>query len=437
MRHLYTILLYLALPFVLLRLLWRSLKAPDYRKRWKERLGLFDPLGASNTLWIHAVSVGEVQATVPLVKLLQERYPGQAIVITTTTPTGSRRVKELFGDDLFHLYAPYDLPLIIERFIRRTRPRIVVLMETEVWPNLLATCKRHGIPSLLANARLSRRSAKGYARLGGFARQTFGNISRVAAQAAADAERFAQLGVDPARILVTGSIKFDARLPRSLNEQAEVIRRTWGHGRPVWVAASTHEGEDELALQAHRQIRRQLPNALLVLVPRHPERFDSVAALCQKSGFSVVRRSDHISCTAETGVFLGDSVGELPMFLAGADVAFMGGSLVKHGGHNMLEPAALGVPVVFGPYNFNFAAISELLLEADAAVMVHHADKLATVVEAWLSDASERSRIGENGRRVVEQNRGALDRLAALMDELLAPSARRVVPPVEWDFNNN
>ncbi|MCF6355847.1 MAG: lipid IV(A) 3-deoxy-D-manno-octulosonic acid transferase [Candidatus Polarisedimenticolaceae bacterium] len=419
MRHLYTFLLYSALPFVLLRLLWRSLKTPDYRKRWRERLGLFDPLGASDTLWIHAVSVGEVQAAVPLVKLLQDRYPGQAIVITTTTPTGSRRVKELFGDDLFHVYAPYDLPLIIERFIRRTRPRIVVLMETEIWPNLLVTCKRHGIPSLLANARLSRRSAKGYARLGGFARQTFGNISQVAAQAAADAERFVQLGVDPARIQVTGSIKFDARLPRSLNEQAEVIRRTWGHERPVWVAASTHEGEDELVLQAHRQIRQQLPDALLVLVPRHPERFDRVAALCQKSGFSVVRRSDQADCTAETGVFLGDSVGELPMFLAGADVAFMGGSLVKHGGHNMLEPAALGVPVVFGPHNFNFAAISELLLEADAAVMVRYADELATVVEAWLGDASERSRIGENGRWVVEQNRGALDKLAELMDELL------------------
>ncbi len=425
MRHFYTTLLYLALPLVLLRLLWRSLKAPDYRSRWRERFGLFAPFGAAHSLWIHAVSVGEVQATVPLVKLLQKRYPGQAIVITTTTPTGSRRVRELFGDDVFHVYAPYDLPLIIERFIQRARPRIVVLMETEVWPNLLATCRQHGIPSLLANARLSQRSTKGYARLGGFTRQTFGDISWVAAQGEADAERFVQLGVDPAHIRVTGSIKFDARLPRSLNEQADVIRRTWGHERPVWVAASTHEGEDEQVLQAHKQIRQQLPDALLVLVPRHPERFDGVASLCQKSGFRVVRRSDQSNCTPETALFLGDSVGELPMFLAGADVAFMGGSLVKHGGHNMLEPAALGVPIVFGPHNFNFAAISELLLEADAAVMVNCADELATVVEAWLSDASERSRMGENGRRVVEQNRGALNKLAELIDDLLTTSGQK------------
>jgi len=419
MRHLYTLLLYLALPLVLLRLLWRSRNAAGYRDRIKERFGLFDPFEATDTLWIHAVSVGEVQAAVPLIKLLQERYPEQALVITTTTPTGSQRVKELFDDDLFHVYAPYDLPSIIERFIQRAKPRMVVLMETEVWPNLLATCKRHGIPSLLANARLSQRSAKGYARFGNFTRQTFGDIGYVAAQAPADAERFVQLGVHPDRIVVTGSIKFDARLPRSLNEQADVIRRTWGHERPVWVAASTHEGEDEQVLQAHEQIRRQLPEALLVLVPRHPERFDSVAALCKKSGFQVVRRTDQLDCTSETGVFLGDTVGELPVFLAGADVAFVGGSLVKHGGHNMLEPAALGVPVVFGPHNFNFMAISELLLEQDAAVMVEHADGLVAIVEAWLSDASERSRIGENGRRVVEQNRGALNKLADLIDDLL------------------
>ena len=423
MRYFYTFLLSLALPMVLLRLLWRSLKAPNYRKRWKERFGLFVPFDVADTLWIHAVSVGEVQAAVPLVKLLQERYPGQAIVITTTTPTGSQRVMELFGNDLFHVYAPYDLPWILARFIQRARPRIVVLMETEIWPNLLATCKQHGIPALLANARLSQRSAKGYARLGGFTRETFGDISWVAAQGEADAGRFRQLGVDPARILVTGSIKFDARLPCSLNEQADVMRRAWGHERPVWVAASTHEGEDELVLQAHALIRQLLPNALLVLVPRHLERFDSVAALCKKSGFEVVRRSDQSNCTPETGVFLGDSMGELPMFLVGADVAFMGGSLVKHGGHNMLEPAALGVPVVFGPHNFNFAAISELLLEEDAAVMVNHADELAAVVEAWLGDASERSRIGENGRRVVEQNRGALNKLADLIDDLLGTAS--------------
>jgi len=419
MRRCYTILLYLALPIVLLRLFWRSLKAPGYRKRCKERFGLFEPFDVTSTLWIHAVSVGEVQAAVPLVKLLQEQYPDQPIVITTTTPTGSQRVKELYGDDLFHVYAPYDLPLVIEQFIKRAKPRLMVLMETEVWPNLLATCKQHGIPSLLANARLSQRSAEGYARLGGFARQTFGDITQVAAQAPADAKRFTDLGVSSDRIRVTGSIKFDARIPRSLNEQAEVIRRIWGHDRPVWVAASTHEGEDEQVLEAHAQICQQLPGVLLVLVPRHPERFSSAAALCQKRGFNLVRRSEQVSCTPNTAVFLGDCIGELPIFLAGADVAFMGGSLVPHGGHNMLEPAALGVPVVFGPHNFNFAAISELLLEEDAAICVQTVEELSAVVENWLGDASERTRIGENGRCVVERNRGALQKLMRLIEQML------------------
>lgn len=420
MRGLYTALLCLALPCMLLRLLWRSLKTPAYRGRWKERLGLFEPPGGADTLWIHAVSVGEVQAALPLVRLLQQRHPDQPIVITTTTPTGSQRVKELFGAELFHVYAPYDLPWIVERFLDRARPRLMVLMETEIWPNMLAICRRRGIPSLLANARLSGRSARGYARLGAFTRQTFETIGLIAAQAPADAERFAALGAPPDRIEVTGSIKFDIRLPRILNEQAEAVRRLWGHDRPVWVAASTHEGEDEQVLDAHACIRRRLPACLLVLVPRHPERFDRVAALCLKRGFNLVRRSSQADCGPETSVFLGDSMGELPVFLAGADVAFVGGSLVQHGGHNMLEPAALGVPVVFGPHNFNFAAISELLLQEHAAVRVENAGELAAVVEGWLEDASERSRVGENGRRVVEQNRGALEKLAGLIDRMLA-----------------
>ena len=414
MRHFYTFFLCLVLPLALLRLLWRSIKAPAYRRRWKERFALFDSLETSDTLWIHAVSVGEVQATIPLVKLLREHYPSLPMVITTTTPTGSQRVRELFGEGVFHVYAPFDLPFMVGRFLDRTRPRLVVLVETEIWPNMLASCRSRNIPTLLANARLSERSARGYARLGGFTQQTFRNIDLIAAQSQADAERFIRLGAESERVEVTGSIKFDIRLPASLNEQAEVTRRLWGN-RPVWVAASTHEGEDEQLLHAHGVIRQQLPGCLLVLVPRHPERFERVAALCEKRGFSLARRSKQQACYGETAVFLGDTMGELPIFLAAADVAFVGGSLVPHGGHNILEPAALGVPVLFGPHMFNFAAISQLLLEKQAAVQVQTSDELADAIVRWLTDASERSRIGENGRRVVEENRGALDRLAALI----------------------
>lgn len=414
MRRLYTLLLYLILPLALLRLLWRSIKAPAYRRRWKERFALFDPLKISDALWIHAVSVGEVQATIPLIKLLREGHPTLPIVITTTTPTGSQRVQELFGEGVFHVYAPFDIPFMVERFLDRTRPRLVVLIETEIWPNMLASCRSRNIPTLLANARLSERSARGYAKLGGFTRQTFRNIDLIAAQSQADADRFVRLGAEPSRVEVTGSIKFDIRLPASLNEQAEVTRRLWGN-RPVWVAASTHEGEDEQLLDAHGVIRERLPECLLVLVPRHPERFDRVAALCEKRGFSLVRRSGQQPCSAQTAVFLGDTMGELPIFLAAGDVTFVGGSLVPHGGHNVLEPAALGVPVLFGPHMFNFAAISQLLLEKDAALQVQTPEELAGAIVRWLTDASERSRIGENGRRVVEENRGALDRLAALI----------------------
>jgi len=280
---------------------------------------------------------------------------------------------------------------------------------------MLALCRQREIPTLLANARLSERSAKGYGRFKGFAQQTFQDITDIAAQGQADADRFIRLGADPGRVKVTGSIKFDVRLPASLHEQAEVVRRVWGAHRPVWVAASTHEGEDGQVLDAHAAVLEQLPECLLVLVPRHPERFSKVAALCEKRGFSLVRRSEQGDCSTEPQVFLGDTMGELPIFLGASDVAFVGGSLVNHGGHNVLEAAALGVPVVFGPHTFNFAAISDLLLEEGAAVRVQSGSELANVVARWLRDASERSRIGENGRRVVEENRGALDRLVALI----------------------
>ncbi len=418
MRRLYTILFYLFLPVILLRLLWRSLRAPAYRKRWAERFGIFPSFHITESIWIHAVSVGEVQAVEPLVRRLIALHPNMPIVITTTTPTGSERVVKLFDTAVHHVYFPYDLPFAINGFLKRTSPRLLLMVETEIWPNLLAICGGRGIRTILGNARLSEKSARGYAKLGAFARETMGRIDLLAAQGRADAERFMDLGVPAARVTITGSIKFDIHLPASLQEQAEVLRQEWG-GRPVWVAASTHEGEETQVLAAHRKIRESLPDTLLVIVPRHPERFDRVVELCRQEGFGTVRRSDGERAHADTAVFVGDTMGELTLFLAAADAAFVGGSLIKRGGHNVMEPAALGKPVAFGPHMFNFAAISQLLLDQEAACRVADAEDLAGVMGAWLMDASERSRIGENGRGVVEQNRGAMERLLALLEEYL------------------
>ncbi len=413
-RAIYTLLLYLLLPLVFLRLLWRSIKAPAYRRRWNERLGWFRRPDSWGGVWIHAVSVGEVQAVLPLIRQLLDDHPKLPITVTTTTPTGSARVREQLGEQVFHVYFPYDLPTALTGFIRRVRPRVLLMVETEIWPNLLYACRQQGVYSVLANARLSEKSARRYARLGRFGRDTFERIDHVAAQAEADAGRFRDLGVAPENISVTGSIKFDMHIPASLEEQVEVLRREWG-GRPVWVAGSTHEGEDELVLFAHHHVLSRFPNALLVLVPRHPERFERVGGLCKRERLRMARRSRTGDYSAETQVYLGDTMGELPVLLGSADVAFIGGSLVNTGGHNMLEASAQGVAVCFGPHVFNFSTISQMLLEQDAAQQVQSEAQLGGLVADWFEDASRRAEVGENGRRVVEQNRGALARLLALL----------------------
>lgn len=423
MARLYSLLLYVTLPLVLLRLLWRSRRAPAYRERWGERLGLYDARHLHAGVWVHAVSVGEVQAAQPLIKHFLDRYPDDGVMVTTTTPTGSRRVRDLFEDRVRHVYTPFDLTPVIELFLNAVKPRLAVVMETEIWPNMLRVCERRSIPVVLANARLSSRSARGYARLGRFTRDTLGRFAAIAAQGPADAERFRALGAPSQRLRVTGSIKFDVRSPGSLLDQAEVMRRTWGMQRPVWVAASTHEGEEEKVLAAHQEILRHLPRALLVLVPRHPERFDRVATLVGRQRMGMVRRSTGASCGQDKSVFLGDTMGELPVFLAAADAAFIGGSLVPVGGHNLLEAAAAGVPAAIGPHSFNFAQITELLIGEGAAVQVSDTAKLSRCMAEWLCDATARARIGESGRRVVEQNRGALQRLLELVEDLYARSS--------------
>jgi len=419
MRSLYSLLLLFLLPLVLLRLFWRGYRNPAYLERWPERLGYWrQPLRPAE-LWIHAVSVGEVQAMQPLIRDLLGRDPALSLLVTTTTPTGARQLQALFGERVRHSFTPYDLPWIMRRFLNRVRPRLVLVVETEIWPNMLASCAAREIPVILANARMSPRSARGYARVGGFTARTLQRFRCIAAQSQSDAARFIQLGAAADRVQVTGSIKFDVRLPASLRDRAEVLRRGWGVNRPVWVAASTHEGEEELLLGVQRQLRQGFAEVLLVLVPRHPERFERVAALVRREGLAMVQRSAGLGAGATCSVYLVDTMGELPLFLAAADVAFIGGSLVPVGGHNLLEAAALGVPVAIGPHSFNFAEITRLLVAEEGAVQVKTAAALEQQLQAWLGDAAERARIGEQGLAFVERNRGALQRLLLILDREL------------------
>ncbi|MCF6210320.1 MAG: lipid IV(A) 3-deoxy-D-manno-octulosonic acid transferase [Gammaproteobacteria bacterium] len=432
MRLFYSAILYLLLPAVFARLAWRGLRNRGYWYRWGERLGFFQAPELHEPIWVHAVSVGEALAAAPLIRALLARYPQRSLVITTTTPTGSERVQALFGEKfgeqfigqpggrVFHVYFPYDLPAAVNRFLDKTHPGLALVMETELWPNLFRQCARRQIPLLIANARLSARSARGYGKLGGLMRETLADISLIAAQNESDAARFRTLGVRADGITVMGNLKFDQRIPGDLEDRAEALRRELGVSRPVWIAASTHEGEDEQVLDAFARLRESHPDALLLLVPRHPERFARVAALARKRGYAVVLRSEGLPCDAQTAVFVGDTLGELLLFYAVSDVAFVAGSLVPVGGHNMLEPAALGVPVVFGPHLFNFSDISRDLLEAGAARRVENSEQLAAVVGELLGEAALRAEMGEAGRKWVAENRGALERLLGLLARYLS-----------------
>ena len=417
-RRLYTLFFFLCLPLILLRLLYRAIKAPAYARRWAERFALGGDV-RSGGIWVHAVSVGESIAAAPMVRELLKRYPALPITVTCMTPTGSEQIRKLFGGQVGHAYLPYDLPWLQRRLLRRLQPKIGIIMETELWPNLVAEAGRARVPLVLANARLSARSARGYQRVGALVRPMFAALDWVAVQSQAEALRFIELGVGREQMQVTGSIKFDFRPDPQQVQQAQELRARWGSDRPVWIAASTHAGEDEQVLRAHRQVLDTLPDALLILVPRHPERFDSVARQVSETGFGMVRRSSGALPAADQQVLVGDTMGELVFLYACADLAFVGGSLVPNGGHNYLEPAALGLPVLSGPHRFNFTEISELLEGAGALQVVADETALAVAVQQWLQDSPARQRAGQAGQAVVADNQGALERLLQGIDRLL------------------
>ncbi|RPI48656.1 MAG: 3-deoxy-D-manno-octulosonic acid transferase [Betaproteobacteria bacterium] len=418
MNFVYNVLLYLAAPFAILVQLWRSLRDPSYRDRIGERLG-FGAAVAGPTIWIHAVSVGEVQAAQPLVAQFRKRHPRYKVLLTTVTPTGAARARLLFGDDVELRYVPLDLPGAVKRFFDRVQPRLAMILETELWPNLYAECGRRGIPLVLASARVSPRSVGKYRRLVSLFRKTLSHGIVIAAQSETDAERFKSIGATPERTHVTGNIKFDFQPPPGIEAQGLRWREQNAPGRPIWVAGSTHEGEEAIVLDAHRIVLRRFPDALLVLVPRHPQRFDSVRDLLAKRNGSSANRSSRKAISPGTSVLLGDTMGELMMFYAASDVSFVAGSLVPIGGHNLLEPASVGRPVLTGPHNFNSEEIAQLLTDAGAAIIVSDTEQLARAISELLDSAERRTVMGAAGKAVLDANRGALDRLLTLVDPLL------------------
>ena len=369
---------------------------------------------------IHAASVGEVQAAAPLVRALLKRYPEIPLVLTTMTPTGSERVRELFGETVEHSYVPFDLVGAVRRFIGRARPELVVILETELWPNLFHQCRQSDIPILIASARVSARSADRYRRLTGLFRETLSSGVVIAAQTEIDVDRFVTLGANPDYTSKAGNIKFDFELPPDLTAQGHAFRRDHAPDRPVWIAASTHGEEDELVVAAHRKVITDCPDAILILVPRHPERFPVAKSMLERTGLTFVTRSSGTRCRSDTQVFLGDSLGELTLFYAAADVAFVGGSLVPVGGHNLLEAAALGLPILTGPHNFNAPDIAVLLQDSGSTKIVGSAHELADSVIKLLADESERQLRGKAGRDVVTHNRGTLRRLLEIVASLVA-----------------
>ncbi len=416
MRFLYTLAAYLLAP-VFCGVLW--LRDRRNRANFSERFGI-GPTVEEPSIWVHAVSVGEVQAAAVLVRCLHDRYPGIPIVVTTLTATGAERARALLGERASVRYMPLDLPGSVNRFFNRVRPRLAVIFETELWPNLYHACGRHRVPLVLASARLSQRAMGRYTRFIALFRQALSNDITVAAQGEGDAVRFRELGASPQRTHVTGNLKFDFALPTDVATKGHELREHYAAGRPVWVAGSTHGGgEEEAVLAAHRHVRSLHPNALLVLVPRHPQRFAEVGSWLEKQNVRIIRRSQPAARTRDLEVLLVDTLGELLDFYAMGDVAFVGGSLVPIGGHNLLEPAALGVPVLTGPHSFNAADIARILVDCGAAIVVKDAAELGERVAALLADPGERARIGALGRAAVEENRGALEKLMSLIDPLL------------------
>ena len=417
LRALYTLALCAAAPFILLRLWWRGIREPGYRRRMRERFGYYrDERRERPLLWVHAVSVGEARASAALVRALGESHPAHELLLTCMTAAGREALKELHGESVRIAWLPYDFPGAVCRFLEHFRPRLGVLIETEIWPNLLAACADFGVPVLLANARMSEKSARGYGRWSGLARPAIGSLALVCAQSTEDAARLRALGAR--RVEVTGNLKFDTAPDAARREAGRAWRERLG--RPVLLLASTREGEEKLLLNALPSWDEKL---LVIVVPRHPRRFEEVAALVAKDGFPVARRSTGRAPAPQDRIYLGDTMGEMDFYYAAADVAVIGGSFVPRGGQNLIEACAAGVPVVLGPSMFNFAEATRLALEAGAAIQADNAADAIRIALQLLLNSKEKEKMGAAGRALCEAHRGATQRHLDYCGELLGAAA--------------
>ncbi|WP_040890825.1 lipid IV(A) 3-deoxy-D-manno-octulosonic acid transferase [Vibrio ezurae] len=408
-RILYNIALIILSPVLLYTLLKSKNGKPSVGSRWTEYFGSCSALVGKKPIWIHTVSVGETIAATPLIRAIKAKYPDQDILITTTTTTGAEQAAKL--DDIAeHRFMPIDFSWCVSRFLKTANPKCMLIMETELWPNTLQAVANSNIPISVINARLSERSCQRYRQFQSVFNLISQNLDQILCQHQADAERFKSLGILPEKSSVTGSLKFDISIPNTVHENALTLRHQLGINRPVWVAASTHEGEDVILYDAHQKLLQAYPEALLILVPRHPERFEGVAKFGEEYGFNVVRRTHENKIDSTTQVYLGDTMGEMLTFISAADICFMAGSLIgdKVGGHNVLEPAALGKPILNGPSFFNFKEITHQLIKEQALVICHSADEINHQLVRLLSDSTLSEQMGENALKVVAQNQGAV-----------------------------
>jgi 3-deoxy-D-manno-octulosonic-acid transferase len=416
MRAFYSCLFYLLIPFILVRLIWRSIKAPAYRYRWGERFALYNKKYTQNVIWFHAVSVGEAEALFPLVKQIQQQHPDAKLLITTTTPTGSARVKAVMQDSIEHVYLPYDIPCAVNRFMQCFKPRIAVIMETEIWPNLFASCGKNEVPLYIVNARLSEKSARGYQKIPALVSPALACVKLIAAQTQDDANRFVAIGAKTETVRTLGNIKFDVEVSSEIIGQGLQLKVDKFGGRFVWLIASTHKDEEAIFLEIYKKIKQKIPELLLVIVPRHPERFGEVKKLCEHYQLTVVMRTSSEVCRQYTDVYLADTMGELKMLYAASDVAFVGGSMVPVGGHNILEAAVVGTPVLFGPYMANFKEIAEGVLRQNAAIQCWNENEIINAIIALYADSAYRALLAEKGKAFVRQNQGAIAKILDMLN---------------------